>query len=115
MRIGKKHGDTEEEDDLEDFKQRPDSHKMLHVRQVVIAANEEFVFGVKLVYDDGLVLCDRLGHDVEEDFKDHKFDLEPEEYICGVAGRFGNICDRLEFTTSSGRTFSAGGTGGDYM
>ena len=44
-----------------------------------------------------------------------RFDLQPGEYLVGLGGRLGDICDQINFTTSTGRTFIAGGSGGNPM
>ena len=41
--------------------------------------------------------------------------MQPGEYITLVGGKLGNICDQLNFRTSTGRVFAGGGQGGSQM
>lgn len=52
---------------------------------------------------------------IHPDVRCDRFDMQPGEYLVGLAGRLGDICDQLNFTTSFGRNFSAGGSGGTEM
>ena len=111
--IGKTHGDTVEEyGDLDILKEKLGDDELPHVRAIEVYNDGSLCFGYQLFYHNN-VDVDR--HRASYNRRYERFELEHDEYLVKVGGRFGDICDALSFTTSQGRTFTAGGYGGDSM
>ena len=71
------------------------------------------VFGYEFFYRGNIQTGHHIGSHLHPDVRCERFVLEQGEYLTGVGGRLGDICDQINFTTSTNRTFTSGGSGGN--
>ena len=89
------------------------------MKQLDVYHDGRLVFGYEVHYNqnkDGFNKVFQVGHHIgghlTGDVKCDSLVFEKDEYIVDIITSSGDVVDRLEFTTSLGRQFKAGGSGG---
>ena len=99
-----------QQDDLENYREVLNDKKLPIIKEIIAYTDEHHIFGIKTVYKDGKVLCDRtVGWGGNDNVVEHKFELKEEEFIYDMYGYFDSLCRALCFYTSEGREFDIRG------
>ena len=113
---GKTHPDTVEiKSDIELLKMQFAEGELPQVKAIEVYHDGNLCFGYEFFYKNNVQVGHHIGGHVHADVRCERFELESDEYLVGVGGRCGDICDQLNFTTSKGRKILAGGKGGEEM
>ena len=110
---GRSHGDTVPHyNDIDGLYRQFKGHTIPRVSAINIYTDGQYGFGYEFEYHGGVRVGTHIGSHAHRRVKCMKHKLDPGEYIVGVGGRFGDYCDQMNFTLSSGRVIKGGGMGG---
>ena len=109
---GKTHGDTKKEyQDIEGLKSN--FQRVPYIQYIEVFHDGKLVYGYQFYYHGGYQSNKRhYGAHAHAGVRCDRVSLEPDEYLTGAGGRFGDLCDQLWFKTSHGRDLVFGGSGG---
>ena len=82
------------------------------IKAIEVYHDGSLVFGYEFFYQNNVQVGHHIGVHIHADVRCDRFDLTPGEYLVEIGGRLGDICDQINFKTSTGRTFIGGGAGG---
>ena len=75
------------------LKMQFDSSRLPQVTAIEIYHDNNLCFGYELFYQDGIQVGHHIGSHIHPEVRCDRHTLEPGEYISGVGGRLGDICD----------------------
>ena len=85
------------------------------MKAVEVHHDNLYVYGYQFFYQDNKVTDLHRCNQAHDQVIKERFELEPNEYIVGIGGRFGDWCDNLWLMTSHSRFKKFGGQGGQHM
>lgn len=114
---GKVHADTQQFDDYKNNKALLTTSSNIRLSELRVIHNNKFIFGIEAVYESGTNSVSggmHCGNEMDHTCVNQSVQLAYGETITGISGKHGTIIDSMKITTSTGKIYSFGGSGGSF-
>lgn len=114
---GKTHADTVKFDDYTTHKASLTSNGVARLAELRVLHDNDLVFGLEAIYEAGGVQFSggqHAGNEMNHSTVNQSIPLAVGETITKISGKHGNVIDSLNVTTSLGKIYSFGGSGGSF-
>ena len=114
---GKVHKDTVAFDDFTTHKATLTSTTSGRLSELRVIHNNNLVFGLEAIYEtNGVTMSggQHVGSEMDHTCINQSIPLALGETITGISGKHGNVIDSISITTSTGKIYTFGGSGGSF-
>jgi len=114
--VGKVHPDTISFDDYASNQATLTASTSVRMSELRVLHNSKFIFGFEAIYDAGVQVSggQHVGNEMDHTCVNQSVPLAYGETITAISGKHGNVIDSINITTSTGKIYSFGGSGGKF-
>jgi hypothetical protein len=113
---GKVHADTVQFDDYSQNKTTLGSSSNVRISELRVLHNSVYIFGLEAIYEvngNSFSGGQHVGSELDYSVVNQAVPLAWGETITGISGKHGNVIDSMSITTSTGKIYTFGGSGGE--
>ncbi len=114
---GKTHADTVQFNDYTTHKASLATAAPGRLAELRVVHDNDLVFGLEAIYESGGVQFSggqHVGNEMNHNTVNQSVPLSHGETITKISGKHGNVIDSINITTSLGKIYSFGGSGGSF-
>jgi hypothetical protein len=114
---GKVHADTVQFDDYTSNKDTFTSFSDARLSELRVIHNNKYIFGFEAIYEaNGQSVSGgmHVGNEMDHTTVNQSVVLAYGETITSISGKHGNVIDSISITTSTGKIYKFGGSGGKF-